>query len=62
MKVYLGVNTLKGFYKECYYDGNTVKAVLDRVIPELEKMPDTISGEHLVDWVEMTIIIRRNSK
>ena len=50
----------KGFYdKEHVVEARTVKEALAKVIPTIEKSPDTLEGVKQIDWTEIHIRIYR---
>ena len=59
MDMTITVTTKRGFYNSSTTQDRTLEEILDKVIPELEKMPEEIDGEKLVDWTTIYIEIKR---
>lgn len=59
MKLHLTLTTRKGYYDKVVIEKPTLRACLNEVIPKLEEMPETIDGEHQMDWNKIYIEILR---
>lgn len=55
MKMYILVETAKGFFAEVSLTVPTVQAGLNLVVPALEQLPDTIDGAQLMEWTKTTV-------
>lgn len=62
MRYQILVMTKKGHYgKELLGKCHTLRDVLDKVIPELDSVPNEIEGVNFVDWTHINIQIARDN-